>query len=59
MYLDFQHRLQLVADNFRDHQVKYASHTPIIMHLDYVEFAQALINTERKTKSLYYDSVML
>ena len=56
------HRLQLFADSFRDHQVKCVSHTPatpLIMHLDYVEFTQTLIvrkvtvNTHRKTKSLY------
>lgn len=49
-----QHRLQLFADSFRDHQVKCVSHTPampLIMHLDYAEFTQTLIHvsTDRKT----------
>jgi len=41
------HRLQLFADSFRDHQVKRVSHTPatpLIMHLDYAEFTQTLIH---------------
>ena len=45
------HRLQLFADSFRDHQVKCVSHTPatpLIMHLDYVEFTQTLIHVNRQ-----------
>ena len=54
-----KHRLQLFSDSFRDHQVKCVSHTPKIkpcpchaltMHRDYVEFTQALMNTERTQK---------
>ena len=40
------HRLQLFADSFRDHRVKCVSHTlatPLIMHLDYMEFTQTLL----------------
>ena len=50
------HRLQTFVAGFRGHQVKSTSHTPeikttpIIMHLDYVEFTQTLINTGRRPR---------